>query len=274
MKDLRLVKIALKSLLLTTLPQLLLLSCTPTEESDIFQQEAVVEAYLHADHPIELLISAKTALDTEVQLANTTGLSVEIEADGQTYPMTGDGQGGYQGPENLLVQPGARYRLRFIFEGQEVTAATTVPTKPTEMTLSSNVLEIPSFSGGPGGGIPQFPDPLDIAWTNQGDGYFLVVAENIETDPAPINEDGEGHPRFFRAEPIQGNSIQLNPFSFDYYGTYRIILFHLNAEYAALYQESGDNSQNLVAPSTNVGNGLGIFTGIHSDTLQLEVSPI
>lgn len=59
--------------------------------------------------------------------------------------------------------------------------------------------------------------------------------------------------------------------SFSYYGTHQIILFKLNSEYAALYENSGTTSQSLTVPPTSIVNGYGIFTGINSDTLYIEV---
>jgi hypothetical protein len=50
-----------------------------------------------------------------------------------------------------------------------------------------------------------------------------------------------------------------------------LILYHLNADYAALYNDTGNSSQNLTNPTTNIENGLGIFTGINADTLLLNV---
>jgi len=99
------------------------------------------------------------------------------------------------------------------------------------------------------------------------------VVECLETNPTPIFDTAHFRPpRMFRNSPMQGTSSQISPMSFSYYGTHRVILFRLNAEYSAIYQENGSNSLNLTAPNSNIENGLGIFTGINSDTLMIEVT--
>ncbi|MEM7368673.1 MAG: hypothetical protein AAF587_08705 [Bacteroidota bacterium] len=55
------------------------------------------------------------------------------------------------------------------------------------------------------------------------------------------------------------------------FGTHRVIVFRVNAEYAALYESSGTSPVSLSQPPPNVENGLGIFSGISGDTLFFEV---
>jgi hypothetical protein len=59
---------------------------------------------------------------------------------------------------------------------------------------------------------------------------------------------------------------------FQYYGTHRIILYHVLPDYATLYDSNSTSSQNLSNPSTSILNGYGIFTGLNSDTLFVEVT--
>ncbi len=114
--------------------------------------------------------------------------------------------------------------------------------------------------------------------------YERVGEENVansarntyEGDPErtnfdPVREGDEEQPRFFRQEPTQNSEVEINAFAFEFFGTYRLVLFRLNPEYSTLYDDNGTNSQNLSAPQTNIVNGFGIFTGICSDTLYLEV---
>ncbi|MEN8230029.1 MAG: hypothetical protein ABFS38_17850, partial [Bacteroidota bacterium] len=106
-----------------------------------------------------------------------------------------------------------------------------------------------------------------------GQSYHIVLVENIETDPVPIRSfgDSEAPAPFFRNEPTQGDSYEINPRSFIYFGTHRLVLFQVNPEYAVLYDERDNSSQNLTDPSTTITNGYGIFTGMSSDTLWIEV---
>ena len=58
------------------------------------------------------------------------------------------------------------------------------------------------------------------------------------------------------------------------FGTYQIIFLRVNLEYTGLFGSSGSSTLSLEEPPTNIVNGLGIFTGVSSDTLYLEVTEI
>jgi len=58
---------------------------------------------------------------------------------------------------------------------------------------------------------------------------------------------------------------------FKYYGRHYLILYKINPEYAALYESTGNSSQNLRTPNSNIKNAQGIFTAVNSDTLLLNV---
>ena len=50
-----------------------------------------------------------------------------------------------------------------------------------------------------------------------------------------------------------------------------MVLYKVNPEYAALYEDPGDNSLTIKTPFSNIENGLGIFTAVHSDILYIDV---
>jgi len=51
---------------------------------------------------------------------------------------------------------------------------------------------------------------------------------------------------------------------------HQIIVYRVNPEYAALYQNSGNSTLSLEEPPTNIENGNGIFTGA-MEFLQVRV---
>jgi hypothetical protein len=71
--------------------------------------------------------------------------------------------------------------------------------------------------------------------------------------------------------PNTDNAFNISGRDLQFFGTYRIILFTVNKEYAELYENVSSSSNNLTNPVSNIINGWGIFTGINSDTLFLEV---
>jgi len=59
-----------------------------------------------------------------------------------------------------------------------------------------------------------------------------------------------------------------------FFGNYKIIIYKVNEEYVNLHENISQSSLNLTEALTNIENGLGIFTGINSTTLTLEVAKI
>ena len=57
----------------------------------------------------------------------------------------------------------------------------------------------------------------------------------------------------------------------DFPGKTLLILYHVNPDYAAIYNSSSASSQDLTGASSDINNGQGIFTGLNSDTLSFYV---
>jgi hypothetical protein len=257
-----------------------LLSCEKTAlgtASDSVNRP-VVEAYLTPGQIPTVRITQQLAFgssDTIVQPIQN--LNVVVESDGTARPLFySPADSAYVADGTWQVEAGKTYRLSFPYRESIVTAESLVPQKPEGFTVSATSIAIPQFTPGSGGGIPTFPDPIEIGWTNTDGSYFLVVVENLEANSEAIFEDDGNSNRpprpTFRSEPEQTNTYQIGFQSFQYYGTHRVVLFRLNAEYASLYDDNGNSSQNLTAPYSNITGGLGIFTGLNSDTLMVEVT--
>jgi hypothetical protein len=143
------------------------------------------------------------------------------------------------------------------------------------MELSAESIEISTFdtSNFGSGTPPEMPDPITVSWTNADASYYLIVVNVTDSDPDPINDvEDENRPDFaFRKEPNQSSETELSSRDFQYYGNHSIELYHLNPDYAALYNSNSTSSQNLTNPITNVENGLGIFTGINKAVKYIHV---
>ncbi len=255
--------------------------CTPETSAEAFQDVPVLTGYLLPGSRASVTIERKQPFNEDAVLSDEQidSLSVTLYVDGIPYPLYSIGGGVYSDTSDAVVlEAGQLFSLQFQFNGKEVTAETTILNKPSGFTQSVTTLAVESFSagGGPGsgGGLPNIPDPVTLSWNNDDRTYYLVVVENIESNPTLIKDttgQADRPQRVFRNEPTQGNEYEINAMAFEYYGRHRIILYHLNPDYAALYNDSGSSSQNLTTPVSNVVNGLGIFTGINADTLILRV---
>ncbi len=252
----------------------LIASCAE-DASPSFTDELVVEAYLTEGGPLNLRVSHQVPLDTTIVLDEDklNELVIFVSNGTDDYQLQPVGGGVYES-DGLIIQEEATYTVSFTYEDEMVSGTTTVPSKPTGVTQSAASINVPSFGNfTPGSGF-SFPDPVEITWTNDDASYYLVVVENVSDNPVAINDFGDEEPpaRIFRNEPIQSSSYEIRSQQFQYTGLHNIIVFHLNPEYAALYQNNSTSSQNLNAPQTNLINAKGVFTAASSDTLQINVT--
>ena len=250
-------------------------SCNTEETLLAFNDIPVVESYLITTRPVSIQINRKTPYDANVALSadDLNLLQVKVLYNDQIRLIPSVGNGEYKDLA-FIPQEGVEYKLEFEFNNQTISSSTEILSKPENFKQSVTQIQMSGidFSTRPPT-RPVMPDPVKLTWTNGDNSYYMVVIENMETATTAINDYGDREPpgRFFRNAPTQTNQFEIQSMQFQYYGRHRLILYHLNADYAALYNDTGNSSQNLTNPTTNIENGLGIFTGINADTLLLNV---
>ncbi len=262
------------SMLLIAAGLLFLYACHDVGVETADANKAVVEGYMIAGSTPTIKITQQLAYSSSDTVVNPiNNLNVEITDGEVVFILSNTSDGIYQNNE-LQVEQSKTYYLRFIYNDKVVDSQTVVPIKPSGFTASATSIQVSDFTAGSGGGTPNRPEPVTLEWDNPDNDYYLVVVENAEADPTPIFDDDTTStrpPRAFRNSPTQTNLQQLNPMSFSYYGMHRVILYRLNPEYATLYEDNGNSSLTLVTPPGNISGGLGIFTGISSDTIMVRV---
>ncbi len=274
-----------KILSLIMLSFFLLQSC---EQENIEQAETkttVVEGYLYAGQIIDSLkvTQSYSYAQAEDGIIRIDDLNIAIADDDNQFSLTPIGNGFYQNTD-FIIETGKNYQLEFERDGKIISAETYIPEKNTaEITTTEVELAKVEIGVPPSGGFGSTLEPVEISWDNTDGDYYYVVIKNIETDPEYVNEniaqfeaENGGQSRFvFITEPQVTDFYAINSRrDLTQFGTYQIIVFRVNPEYAALYESSGSSTLSLEQPPTNIVNGLGIFTGVSSDTLYLEVSKI
>lgn len=249
-----------------------LFSCRK-ENAPVFVDTPVVESYLYPGDSLGVRISRQIAFSSSASYSSSdiNALSVTVTVnDTDNYLLTPMGNGVYK--SGYRVRQHDRYQLHFSFNDKDVSGSTVIPSRPSGFMASVSTISIPQM-GSSTSGPPTMPDPVKLSWNNSDTSYYLVVVENIETNPTPIRDTSDGRPQMiFRNQPTTSNLYEIRSMSFQYYGTHRLILYHLNPDYAYLYGDNNNSSQTLTTPQSDITNGLGIFTGINSDTLWLEVT--
>ncbi len=254
---------------------LLLLACEkePLPETINAAALPVIEAYLTAGQAAKVKVSRQLSPEAGDGLElMISGLELTISVDEEPHGLTETSPGVYQAMD-LIITSGKVYSLEFDYQGSTVSAYTEVPDRPVnfESSATSITVETSTFP-------PTLPDPVNLTWQNVAGGYFQVRVENVEDSPELLDFFGGGSEDEEQERPVvtnlpqQADSYELTIREFQYAGTHRIILAEVTTDYVALAQETANaDEQNPTTPYTNIVGGTGIFTGIGTDTLYLEV---
>lgn len=250
-----------------------LFSCNSIDLQVADTNVPVVECYLNPSEEISIKVVKQLTYSSDDTINSyINNLSILVFDDENYYDLNNTGEGIYTNSE-VIISSSKEYHLAFTYNEKEVSAETIIPNKPIDFSASATTIEIVSFSDfTPGSGTPpERPDPTTLTWSNDSNMYHMIVVECIEEDTVLITESTDRPPRQFRNMPTLNTSQEIEQMNFSYYGSHQIILYQLNTEYAALYEQLGTSSLDITAPPSNVENGLGIFTGINSDTLFVNV---
>jgi hypothetical protein len=244
-------------------------------ETPEYNDRPVVEAYLASGYTPVVKITRQGSVSSSVAYGNDSIplLAVFLDVDGTSHQLVF--RDSVFTDSALTVEAGKTYRLHFIYNEKETTATTTIPSLPQGFGQSVTSISLDKIDSNtvftPGGF--SIPDPVKLGWINADKSYYMTVATNLETNRELVRDtsDVKITAPSFRNTPSVTDSTDLMPMQFEYFGKYRLVLYHLNEEYAMLYISSGNSSTDLTSPSTNISNGFGIFTGISTDTLFLQV---
>ncbi len=260
---------------------LLAAACEQETITSLETNTAVVDAYLYAGQPVDSIqiTQSFSYARPEEGLITLDDLVVNLFDGEKNYTLTNSGNGFYRS-EDLIIEAGRSYSLDFQFNGETVSAETFIPSV-RNAEISNDRIDMEKVSAGFGANPSFFSlEPIEVSWNNPERDHYYVVVENIEDDPEYVNEifaDPDNPRRRFQiiTEPEVTDFYTVDPRrEITQFGTHQVIIFRVNPEYAALYQLSGSSSVSITQPPSNINNGLGIFTGVSSDTLYFEVNKI
>lgn len=269
-------------ILLVALAALLVFSACDTVDSSQTDPQIVVEAFLFAGEPVDdIRLAEAVPLASEDSTTTPIGTAdVRLTKNGVAYPLVpSDSAGYYHYPgDDLTIEAGDVFRLEVDDAGRRVTAETTVPSSPSNVTLPQHTLEVATFGGGGIGGGPPGrigENTLTVTWDNPNEALHYVVVESlVEEDPEYIlpefvRDRFEGF-RLITA-PTTANFHDINARSLEVLGEHRVLVYRVNREYADLYENREQDSRDLNEPPTNVEGGLGIFSAFTSQAVPFRV---
>lgn len=255
------------------------LSACKKDDNSEFTDIPVIESYLNTGKYLSLSVKRQIPFAGDINYCNddVNNLEITVFCNNTKHILTPVGEGKYE-DRSLIIKEGERYDLSFIYNSRTVSAFTTVPVKPAGFSQSAGSISVIRMDSATiptaGNGRWEMPDPLRLTWENADDSYYIVVIENMEETPDPVRDFGDNEmpvSRFNKA-PTTSDGIQMRPQEFQYFGKHRLILYHVLPDYASLFDENTNTSQNLTNPSSSIVNGYGIFTGLNADTLYIDVN--
>lgn len=275
----------IKYTLYTLLFLVLCSSCGDENLNNIAANQFVVEGFIYAGEPIDDIRIKTTFPLTEEEDVSVpiNDAMVTLIKEGQRFNLVASGSDGfYHYPgDDVSVETGDEFQLEVVHNGITANAATTVPTPTTGLTLNIDSLKVPALPLSQGRdaivmAITTFlqGSRIDATWDNpDGDLYFMVV-ESVgdfidPIFPQQVLDALEGFR--FVSEPTDGTSLFLLGGSLVSFGQYEVTVYHINEEYAALYENRTQDSRDLNEPPSNVVNALGVFSAFNSQSAFFEV---
>jgi hypothetical protein len=269
-------------------------SCTKSELSHNSDDLIVLEGYLYQGSPVDSIhLTKAVAFDSgDTIYPPVNDATVYIEWKNNKYGIENINNGFYKYPGNDLdIKVGEKYNISILYKGKETTSSTVVPAVPQEITISGTTLYVDTtFSFTRPGSSEEESGDLIITWDNPNNDYFFAVIENTDPNASDIEFATGGFPGGgfggsggppqggmfrFRSSPFKGNKYTVNSRSLEKYGKHAIKIYHVNQEYADLYENREQDSRNLTEPITNVKGGLGIFTAFsYAETEFLVVNKL
>lgn len=268
--------------------------CTSCEEENLntfAANQFVVEAFLYAGEPIDDIRIKTTFPLTDIEDTSEpiNDAMVILKKNGQAYPLISSGQEGfYHYPkEDLSVNAGEVFQLEVTHNGITATAETTVPSPTTGLSLTPNEISLPQImpnigggGGGPGGGgnggLRGALQNANITaiWENPNADLYFMVVESVTDTIIPIFPEflADIFQRFrFVSAPTEDSELVFRGIGLETFGRHSIKVYHINQEYAALYENQEQDSRDLNEPPSNVQNALGIFSAFNSQEAFFEV---
>ncbi|MDX1905761.1 MAG: DUF4249 family protein [Bacteroidia bacterium] len=257
--------------------------CAGCETTVVTTEEplsAVVAGFLVAgENTLQIRLTSTIPYDTvenpAVYLADAQPV---LTIASQSYPLTYT-DSGYFELRGVPLTAGDSCQLYFTFGDQVVSAAAKVPPKPEGLTLSTSKVYMYRIEEGSfdiealQANMEQ--DPVEISWSQPGDAWFVVSVQNTAAEidwVSTLRRPGDStlYTRLSEAEISSSLALQAG-FELQQFGRYRVIVYRVNPEYAAMLLDTGGDGFTLEEPVTNIVNGKGLFTCLNSDTAYFEV---
>ncbi len=252
-------------------------ACTDSDPVGLDGDILVVRAFLFAGEPVtDIRITTTVPLVSEDTLGiPVSDATIWLERSDARFDLIAapGAPGAYHYPgADLVIESGDVFELGVSRGSESLSATTVVPSPPEGFAVSSDVLEVLDLTAGFGGfggrgggrGGRAFGGVI-VSWINPERDLFFVVVDNLEIDPEQIPApEFIAQARRFVSVPTPADSTVISQLSLTHLGEHQIRLYHVNQEYADLYEGRVQDSRDLNEPPSNIRGGLGVFSAFAS----------
>lgn len=274
-----------KQILYLTIISFFFFSCEEENLNNIAENQFVVEAFIYANEAIDdIRIKTTFPLNAEEDISSPINdAEVTLIKNGKRYALvSSNDEGFYHYPDDdLIVATDDVFQLEVIHNDITATAETIVPSPTTGLSISQDSLFVPQlpFGAGQDSVIKAIRDFLTgssilATWDNPNEDLYFMVVESVSDTLDPIfpNQVIEALSRFrFVSEPTDASFLSFLAGAIESFGTYSVKVYHINQEYADLYENREQDSRDLNEPPSNVTNALGVFSAFNSQETFFEV---
>lgn len=241
------------------------------EKQETSTGNIIVEAYLYVNRPFDSIKITET-VSSEMPFFSNPVINAEvvIESAEKKYRLSDlpNHPGIYQYTGNdFTIEPNTCYNLTVEYKNYELLAQTVTPSGSSCPVLSNDTL------------VPvETVTPKDIyntyavlSWKSLTD-YTFIMKNYIEKDTVPIEFSSfinSTYLPYYLQQPFLGSVVVIQMQDFKYYGKYKMVVCQVNEDFVNLFEESDERPISLM--QENINGGLGIFTGIYSDTVLINV---
>ena len=266
---------------------LLFFSCEEENLNNIAANQFVVEAFIFAGEPIDdIRIKSTFPLADEVDNSSPIDdATVTLIKEGQRFPLVSSGGDGlYHYPnDDVTVETNDIFQLEIEHNGITAIAETRVPTPTTGLRISQDSIKVPQLPLSAGRdsivaviGAFLRNSVIVANWDNPNEDLYFMVVESVNDTidpifPAQVIDALSGFR--FVSEPTDDEALVFFSGSLVSFDTYSVKVYHINQEYAALYENRNQDSRDLNEPPSNIQNALGVFSAFNSQETFFEVVP-
>jgi hypothetical protein len=242
-------------------------SCTKEPAVDLVEVRAVLYAGQSINHIEILKYTSEGAAFSETPITDAQ-VSIQTSDTNLILAHLPYMPGTYSAPPNFRVKHSSTYQLSIVWKGTHVSAEAFIPPPPVIQAMPNNqIIVYQPFEGG------SYSSSLLLSW-DKTTAYNTFSVESREENPEKVELMNQELVDILTQEWLESvtnySNTSLTAGKLQYYGTSVVKVWSLSNTLAEIMMAADTWPQAYYTPS-NIQNGIGYFTGLSCDSLEVEV---